>query len=177
MVWLGIRVMLSSWKFMSDTTIFNINLGNNVTFYLALTTYLLRLSLQCLFNKLPCHQSDFLLQIGTRSVNYRVRHLNLQFIPVNVIIYRCIWDKALWYGKSCQNWEYFQFLKVLATSAQNAKNRIYWNFANICKFAKHIASKTTLGVKVHLYYAIWMRMSKYNTLEAIWPQKSIKIWC
>ena len=31
---------------------------------------------------------------------------------------------------------------------QSAKNRIFWDFANICKFAKHIASKTTLGVMI-----------------------------
>ena len=40
-------------------------------------------------------------------------------------------------------------LKVWAP--QSAKNRIFWDFANICKFAKLIASKTTLGVKMHLY--------------------------
>ena len=42
---------------------------------------------------------------------------------------------------------------------QSAKNLIYLDFANICKFAKPIASKTTLGAKMPLYYYILMRMS------------------
>ena len=101
--------------------------------------------------------------------------LKLQFIPLNAIIYWCICNiKHFGMPNIVRIGSNVQFLKVWLP--QNAKNLIYWDFANICKFGKHIASKTTLGVKMHLYYDIWMRMSKYDTLEALWPQNSLEIW-